>query len=97
MTFEIVASNILLEQIKHLDGKSKRILESKIDLIKFNPFRFKRIHSKKFSKVFRVRLSINDTESRLIYVVLGSKILLVCLFDRKDDYKDLGKYLDSIR
>jgi len=97
MMFEILASEILLNQIKILDEKSKRILESKIDMIKLNPFRFKRIHSKKFSRVFRIKLNINNIESRLIYVVLGNKIFLVCLLNRKDDYKNLEKYLESIK
>jgi len=93
MSLEILASEILLDQIKKLDGKSKRILSSKIDLIKLNPFRFKRIHSKRFSQVFRVKLNVNNAESRLIYTILGNKIFLICLLDRKHDYKDLENYL----
>ncbi len=97
MAFKLIPSNIFLKQIKDLDDKSKRIIEEKIILIKSNPYRYKKIHSKHFSKVFRVRLNIASKESRLIYLVIEPNIILVCLLDRKKDYKDLGKYLSKIQ
>ena len=48
MTYKIEALEIFREQIKNLDGKSKRIIEEKVQLIKENPFRFKKIHSRKY-------------------------------------------------
>ncbi len=97
MAFEIKALEIFLEQIKRLDEKSKRIIADKVRLIEENPYRFKRIHSKLFSKVFRVRLNIHEKETRLIYVVIKPNIILVCLLERKGDYKDLEKYLRKIK
>ena len=96
MNYRIKALDVFLNQIKCLDKKSKDIIKEKIELIKENPFRFKRIHSRLFTKVFRVRLNIQKRESRLIYVVLKPNVILVCLLSRKKDYKDLEKYLRKI-
>ena len=97
MIFKLVPSNIFLKQIKNLDNKSKRIIENKINLIKENPYRYKKIHSKFFSKVFRIRLNIKNKETRLIYAVIEPNIILVCLLERKKSYRDLEKYLKKIK
>ena len=89
MSFEVIASKFFLKQIKELDSKSKKLIHNKIQLIKENPSRNKKIHSNKFSRVFRVRLNINGKEKRLVYVILSPKIILVCLIDRDENYKDL--------
>jgi len=96
MSHKIKALKNFTEQISKLDKKSKQIIHDKIQLIKQNPYRFKRIHSKKFSKVFRVRLNLNNKETRLIYTIIEPSIILICLLDRKKDYKDLEKYLNKI-
>lgn len=96
MTYELIASKIIREQVERLSEKYKKQIDKKIDLIKQNPFRFKAIHSKLYSKVFRVRFDIEGKETRLIYIVLGTKIILVCLLDRTKEYKDLEKYLAMI-
>lgn len=93
MNFEICSTELFLEQLKEFDSSAKELIKSKIDLIKQNPFRFKRINSKKFSRVFRVRLSINSIDTRLIYVIIKSKIILVCLFDRSKGYFKMEKML----
>ena len=97
MNYNIKALDYFKNQISELDLKSKKIIHNKIQLIKENPFRYKRIHSKKYSKVFRVRLSVNQRETRLIYAIIEPNIILVCLLDRKKDYKDLEKYLRKIK
>lgn len=96
MIFEIIPTKIFLEQLKDFDDKAKRIIKSKIELIKLNPYRYKRIHSKKFSKIFRIRLNVNNVEMRLIYVILETKIILVCFLRRDKGYKDLENYLKFI-
>lgn len=93
MTYTVQPTETFLEQIKSLDEKSKRIIREKIELIKQNPFHFKSIHSVRFKKVFRVRLTIQNAEKRLIYVVLEPNVVIVCLLERKHDYADLEKYL----
>ena len=96
MTFAIKLSPILVKQLNALDGKSKRIIWEKIKLIKENPFHFKRIHSTFFRKVFRVRLSLQGKETRLIYVVIEPNIIIACLLNRKNNYKDLEKHLAKL-
>jgi len=97
MKFELVATEIFIEQIENLNKKSKEQIKKKIDLISSNPFRFKRIHSKTVPNLFRVRLNIQSNEMRLIYAVLSPNIILICLLDRKDDYTDLEKYLKELK
>ena len=97
MIFTIKSLNFFKEQIEKLDSKSRRIIYDKIQLVKQNPYRYKRIHSKQYSKVFRVRFSMRNKETRLIYVVIEPNIILTCLLDRKKDYKDLEKYLSKIK
>lgn len=96
MSFEIKALKTFLQQVKLLDEKNKRIIREKIELIKANPFRFKRIHSKTFNKVFRVRLNLQGKETRLIYVIIEPNILIACMLEREKNYKDLEKYLSKI-
>lgn len=97
MSFKIRANGTFIKQISKLNSTNKKRIREKIELIKENPFRFKRIHSKRFKKVFRVRLNVEGIESRLVYVVLEPNIILACLLKRKDDYKDLEKYLSKIK
>ena len=97
MNFKLISLDVFNKQIQKLDKKSRKLIYDKIRLIKENPYRFKRIHSKKYSKVFRVRLNLNSKETRLIYTIISPKIILVCLLDRKKDYKDLEKYLKNTK
>ena len=92
MSYSIKSLEFFKKQVEGLDLKSRKIIYDKIQLIKENPYRYKRIHSKKFSKVFRVRFSINKKETRLIYVVIEPNIILVCLLDRKKEYKVIGGF-----
>lgn len=96
MKFEIKTTSFFVSQLNNLNSKSKRLIDDKINMIKKNPFRYKKINSKKFNRVFRVRLKINNKETRLVYVVLSPNIIIVCLLDRKKDYIDLEKYLEEI-
>jgi len=97
MSYEIIPSKEFLNQLKSINPKYRRIIETKINLIKENPYRYKRIHSKNYSRVFRVRFSIENKETRLIYIILEPSIILVCLLDRKRDYNDLEKHLEKLR
>ena len=96
MNFIIIPSNSFNEHLREQNYKSRKIIYDKIQLIKENPYRFKKIHSRKFSRVFRVRLNLDKKEVRLIYVILELNIILVCLLDRKKDYKDLERYLGRL-
>ncbi len=96
MMFELAPSDIFLEQVKNLSDKHKEQIKKKLEIIKSNPFRFKSIHSKRFSRAFRIRLNLEGKETRLIYVIIGTKIILACLLDRSNDYKDLEYYLSKL-
>ena len=96
MNYKIKVLDIFNKQVTKLSKKSRQTIYDKIQLIKQNPYRFKRIHSKNYSKVFRIRLNIEQKETRLIYTIIEPSIILVCLLDRKKDYKDLEKYLKTI-
>ena len=97
MKYKVTALKAFQKQVEKLDKKSRKIIHEKIQLIKENPYRYKRIHSKKYSKVFRVRLNIKNKETRLIYAIINPNIILVCLLDRKKDYKELERYLQKIK
>ena len=97
MSYAIKATEIFKEQIESLDKKTKKIIKDKIRLIKENPYRYKKIHSHLFSKVFRIRLNVRKKETRLIYAIIEPNIILVCLLERKKGYTDLNKYLHKIQ
>jgi mRNA-degrading endonuclease RelE of RelBE toxin-antitoxin system len=97
MNFLIKALEIFKTQVEGLDKKSRQIIYDKVQLIKENPYRYKKIHSKHYSKVFRIRINIKSKETRLIYAIIEPNVILVCLLDRKKDYKDLEKYLAKIK
>lgn len=97
MTYALKATRYFLKQIEKLSSADKSRIEEKIDLLLQNPFRYKKLHSKQFSKVFRIRITIQSKEMRLVYVVLEPNVILVALLDRGDEYKDLEKYLRSLK
>ncbi len=96
MTFAVKLSAVMVGQLDGLDERSKSLVWGKIKLIEENPFHFKKIHSQRFRKVFRVRLSVQNRETRLIYVVLEPNIIIVCLLERNRDYRGLEKQLSKI-
>jgi len=90
--YSLVISEKCEKQIKELDKKSKRILKDKLDIVKNNPFHFKRLVG--FTKpTFRIRFESNNLEKRLIFTLDNDLIKLICILDRKKEYKDLEKYL----
>jgi mRNA-degrading endonuclease RelE of RelBE toxin-antitoxin system len=96
MKFTIKFTEKFMEQLSVLDVQQKQKINEKIELIKQNPFRFKKIHSAKFNRVFRVRFELEKKEMRLIYVLLNVEIVIVCLLERNKDYKDLELYLSMV-
>ena len=95
MTFSVKATPYFIAQISQLSSHAKRMVAGKIALISENPYGFKRINSKQYSKVFRVRLKLDGKETRLIYVVLEPEVVLACLLERKNDYRDLEAALEK--
>ena len=97
MNFDLVSTEFFLNQIENLSETYKKQIQKKLELIKRNPFRFKGIHSEKFSRVFRVRMKIEGKEMRLIYAVVGTKVIIAGLLDRSKEYGDLENYLSKIQ
>ncbi|MEK6953711.1 MAG: hypothetical protein AABX01_01780 [Candidatus Micrarchaeota archaeon] len=93
MSFTIKPTFFFLDQVRQLSGQSRRLIGEKLELIKQNPYRSKSIHSRIFSRVFRIRLDLDGKESRLIYAVIEPDIIVVCILERKNDYRDLEKML----
>ena len=97
MEFELQDSPVFRRQLDGLSDKAKRQLETKLILAKKNPFRNKRIHG--FPLVlFRIRLEDNGLALRIIYTidVKIQAIKLICILDRRKDYKDLENNLRNM-
>lgn len=94
--FELIAIDYFLNQCKELPSEEKNKIEKRLVLLKENPFRNKSIHSKKFGKVFRVRIEVEKIKKRIIYVVIGRKIVIAGITNRDDDYMDLEKLLEKV-
>ena len=95
MEFKLIAHKNFQKQFNKLEIKHQKLIQEKSQLIKQNPFRFKALKYPKH-KLFRVPLNINSKEMRLIYKIINPNIILICLLERKHDYKDLKKYLKNI-
>ena len=96
MIFEIKATKFLLEQIKDYDDKTKKIIFDKKELLKINPFRYKKVHTESYRHVFSIKFSDKGEAKRLIYIVLGNVVFLCFILDRSKDYKDLERYFKRI-
>ncbi len=97
MSYNISSFRYFLKQVKKPPVNSRRLIYDKIQLLKQNPFRFKQIHTKTFSKVFRIRFSLEGQNMRLIYLVIDPDVIIVCMITRKSDYKQLEKYLKKVK
>ncbi len=96
MEYEIKPSNFFLRQIDELSDEAKRIVENRLRLVKLNPFRNKRIYGYNLF-LFRIRFEDQHREKRVIYLVDKSYVKILCILDRDKEYKDLKKYLKSLR
>ena len=88
-------SEFFLEQLDGLSDKAARIVESKLRLLKINPFRFKRIEGHSLF-LFRIRFEDNRKEKRVIYLVDKPYVKILCILDRDNDYRDLKQYLKKL-
>ncbi len=88
----IRGTDLFYEQLKSLSDKSKRIIEEKINFIKINPYRNKRIHCHGLF-LFRIRFEEEHKEKRIVYFVNKPYVEILCILDRDKDYKDLRRFL----
>src|SRR3989344_8216257 len=96
MGYELKPSYFFLQQVDELSDEAARIIDDRLKLVKINPFRNKRIEGYGLF-LFRIRFEDNKREKRVVYLVDKPYIKLICILDRKDDYKDLKKYLKKSR
>ncbi len=95
MEYTLIPSHFFLEQIEELTPESKKLLSDKFELIKINPFRYKRIEGYDLF-IFRIRFEDNRKEKRVIYLVDKPNVKILCILDRDKEYKDLRKYLKKL-
>ncbi len=92
MEFTIRAHPFFVEQLDELSPDAKRNISRKIELLKTNPFRNKRIHGYPLL-LFRIRFEEIRKEKRPIYSVDMPLVKLICIVDRDKDYKNLEDFL----
>jgi mRNA-degrading endonuclease RelE of RelBE toxin-antitoxin system len=92
MTYELHYSPYFIKQFEEIDVRSRRVISSKLDLLKNDPFRFKVLRHNKYV-VCRIRLSIMRNEVRIICVIEESSVFIIGFVERKHNYADLDKLL----
>ena len=95
MKFFVRGTDRFYKQLDEFDKKFRQIIENKLLLLKENPYRFKSLHGYNLN-LFRIRFTIQNKETRLIYAVIKPDVVLLCFIERKKDYKDLNKYIGAI-
>jgi mRNA-degrading endonuclease RelE of RelBE toxin-antitoxin system len=92
MDLIVQATQFFADQLNELSPSSRRILEKKLLLLKYNPFRNKRIHGYPLF-LFRIRVEDNRKEKRVIYLVNKPTVTILCIIDRDSDYNNLRDFL----
>ena len=95
MEYILQPTELFLEQLDELSDESCKLIEEKLNLLKINPFRFKRIEGYKLF-LFRIRFEDNRKEKRIIYLVDKPYVKILCILDRDKEYKDLKRYLSRL-
>ena len=92
LNFKVVPSKYFLKQFEKLNVKEKNLINSKIKLMKSNPFRFKKLVG--YKNTFEVKISVENSYSRLIYIIFlpeTHNITIFGIFKRKNDFKDFKR------
>jgi len=95
MEYNLQPSEFFLEQLEEFDKETLRIIENRLKLVKINPFRNKRIEGYNLF-LFRIRVEAQHKEKRIIYLVDKPNVKILCILDRKNEYKDLKNYLKKL-
>jgi mRNA-degrading endonuclease RelE of RelBE toxin-antitoxin system len=95
MNYVLKPTHLFLGQLENLSFKSRQILKQKLELLKINPSRNKRILGYNLF-LFRIRFSDRSKEKRIIYFLDKNEVKLLCILDRDKNYKDLKKYLKRL-
>ena len=92
MNYVLVPTEFFLEQLDGISFKTRQFLKEKLELLKVNPMRNKRILGYNLF-LFRIRFSDFRRERRVVYLVKGSEVKILCILNRDKNYKDLRRYL----
>lgn len=95
MKYDIRPSKFFLEQVDDLSSEAAKLILDKLQLVKENPFRYKRIHGYELF-LFRIRFADERKEKRVIYLVDKPDVKVLCILDRDKGYKDLNSYLKKL-
>jgi len=93
--FELKPTDFFLEQTDGLSDEAAALIAEKLELVKTNPFRYKRIQGHGLF-LFRIRFSDRKKEKRVIYLVDKPFVKVLCILDRDKEYKDLERYLRKL-
>lgn len=93
--YELKTTNFFLRQIKELSPEAARIVQSRLDLARENPFRNKRVKGYNLF-LFRIRFEDMRKEKRVVYLIDGNEVWALFIIDRGNDYKDVEKYLRRV-
>ncbi|MFT4250779.1 MAG: hypothetical protein ACMXYD_05450 [Candidatus Woesearchaeota archaeon] len=96
MKYFLKPTKFFLKQVENLSEKGKKVLKDKLRLVKENPSRNKRIVGHDDLFLFRIRFTDQNKEVRAIYLLDSPEIILICLLDRGNEYKELKKYLKKL-
>ncbi|MBR9699373.1 hypothetical protein GOV09_02870 [Candidatus Woesearchaeota archaeon] len=88
-------TRFFLEQLDELSDKAISLIEKKLDLVKDNPFRNRRIYGYNLF-LFRIRFQDKRKEKRIIYLVERPYVNILCILDRDKEYNDLKKHLKRL-
>ena len=96
MSYKLKPTIFILKQLDFLEDKTLEILEEKFVLLKSNPGRFKEIVGFPYN-LFRIRFYDHNKSKRLVYAIDKEYIKLLCIIDRDKNYKNLRRYLNTIK
>lgn len=96
MEYVLRPARLFLEQVGELSAEAAKLIEEKLNIVKTNPFHYKRIHGQNLF-LFRIRFEDNHKEKRVIYLVDKPYVDILFILDRDNEYKDLRRYLKRAR
>ena len=98
LSFSFKFTKYFSDQWQSYDESTQKSIQKKLSLVKQNPFRFEKLEGYRF--VFKIKLSIEDNYSRLIYAVFmpdQQNITILGVFDRKAEYKDFERIFSELK
>lgn len=97
MTFSLKPSKVFLSQVREFSAEERLLIAEKLELAKLNPFRYKSLSVPGLSKVLEMKITLGGLYSRIVYTIHGSELLVECVINRKNDFRDLLKLLYKAR